>query len=175
MALKNTGTISEEELETGEFTNDEDERAYREAKKQLTNKKEKTMSKKDKEKKKVKKEKKEKKEKKSKKTKKTERTSRASKSGKYKSMRHMIETMFYKKKDLTKEEADAAVKKEFPDSAWSVNISDKKNEGWGSQFSWYHTHIVNLGEWVVIEPPKWTKGATAKIKKAEKKSKKSED
>jgi hypothetical protein len=160
MALKNYGTISEKELEAGEFTNDEDERAYREAKKQLTNKKEKTMSKKDKE---VKKEKKEKKEKKVKKTEKTERKSRASKSGKFKSLRHMMEALFYKNQNLTADEAMKAVKKEYPDSAYVNNTN---------HFPWYHTHIVNLREFTVIEPPKWAKGTAAKIKKAAKKSKK---
>ena len=159
MALKNNGTISEKEMEAGEFTNDEDERAYREAKKRLTNKKEKPMSKKDKV------EKKEKKENKSKKTKKTERKSRASKSGKFKSLRHMMEALFYKNQNLTSDEAMKNVKKEFPDSAYVKS----------NHYPWYHTHIVNLREFTVIEPPKWAKGKVAKIKKAEKKVKKSED
>jgi len=121
------------------------------------------MAKKDKAEKKA--DKKEKKEKKTKKTKKTERKSRASKSGKFKSLRHMMEALFYKNQSLTSDEAMKNVKKEFPDSAYVKS----------NHFPWYKTHIVNLREFTVIEPPKWAKGKVAKIKKTEKKSKKSED
>jgi hypothetical protein len=104
-----------------------------------------------------------KKDEKKKKAKKTERKSRASRSGKYKSMRHMMEAMFYKNQNLTSDEAMKMVKKEFPDSAYVKS----------NHFPWYHTHIVNLREFTVIEPPKWAKGG-AKIKKHDKKEDKAD-
>lgn len=90
--------------------------------------------------------------------KKTEKKSRASKSGKYKSIRHMMETLFYKNQNLTADDAMKIAKKEFPDSKYVES---------GNHFTWYHTHIVNMKEFTVIEPPKWAKGG-AKIKKTKK-------
>jgi len=93
--------------------------------------------------------------------KKIEKKTRVSRSGTYKSIRHMMETMFYKNQDFSSDEAMKIVKKEFPDSAY-VN---------SNHFPWYHTHIVNLKEFTIIEPPKWAKGG-AKIKTTKKVDKK---
>ena len=103
-------------------------------------------------------------EKKVKKSKKAALVSRESKSGKYKSIRHLMEVLFFKDKELTKEEALKIVKKEYPGSGFAEERSN--------HFSWYHTHIVNLREFVVIEPPKWANGGGAKIKKRDHKKKK---
>ena len=73
-----------------------------------------------------------------------------SKSGKYRSVRHLLETLFSKNKELTKEEARAAVKKEFPDSKYLRTTK--------THFSWYKSHILNHREFVTIDPPSWAKG-----------------
>lgn len=73
-----------------------------------------------------------------------------SKSGKYKSVRHLLETLFFKNKELTKDEAKAVVKKEFPDSKYLRTTK--------THFSWYKSHILNHREFVTIDPPSWAKG-----------------
>lgn len=78
------------------------------------------------------------------------------KGGKYKSIRHLLESMFAKKEGLTREEADAAVKKFFPTSRWVT---------FGSQWGSYNTRIHNRHEFVTMDPPKWAKKKhVAKIK-----------
>ena len=79
--------------------------------------------------------------------------------GKFKSIRNLLETLFAKNKDLSKEDADVAVKKHFPKSQW-VKV--------GTHFTWYKSHIVNRGEFLTITAPKWASGG-AKIKKSTKK------
>jgi len=81
------------------------------------------------------------------------RKSRISKSKKYKSIRHMMEAMFYKNQNFTSEEAMKLMKKEYPDSAYVKS----------NHFPWYHTKIANCREFTIIDPPKWAKGG-AKIK-----------
>ena len=81
------------------------------------------------------------------------------KTGKFKSIRHLLETLFAKNKDLTKEEGDIAVKKHFPTSRWVTFDSQ-----WGS----YFTRIRSHGEFKTITAPKWAQGG-AKIKKSNKK------
>ena len=89
-----------------------------------------------------------------KKTSKKVRTQRPkSKSGNYKNIRHLMESLFAKSKDLTAEAATKAVKKEFPASAFN-----------NAHFSWYKTHIVNKREFIHETTPKWAKGHSAKIK-----------
>lgn len=99
--------------------------------------------------------------KKSKKEKKVAKT-RASKDGKFKSVRHLMETLFAKNKNMEKEVADKMVAKEFPDSAWAKNL--KKKDSIGSHFPWYKNHIVSHREFTTIDVPAWAKGG-AKIKK----------
>jgi hypothetical protein len=89
--------------------------------------------------------------------KKTERTPREqSKSGNFKSIRHLMEVSFAKNKDLTKDEAIAIVKKEFPKASFIINPT--------SHFGWYKSHIVGKYEFKHVDAPKWTKGVRAKIK-----------
>jgi hypothetical protein len=90
----------------------------------------------------------------SKKTAKKTRVQRPkSKSGNYKNIRHLMESLFAKKKDATAEETTKVVKKEFPTSAFN-----------NSHYSWYKTHIVNKREFIHEAKPKWAKGTQAKIK-----------
>lgn len=115
--------------------------------------------------KKVKKEKKVKKIKTEKKTKKVkkekkERRHRVSKSGKFKSTRHMMEVLFAKNKNLTKEEANKAVSKEFPNGAWAKRMKVGKK----SHFPAYKTRIVSHCVFKTINPPSWAKKHGAKIK-----------
>jgi hypothetical protein len=76
-----------------------------------------------------------------------------SKSGNYKNIRHLMESLFAKSKDLTVEAATKVVKKEFPISAFN-----------NAHYSWYKTHIVNKREFIHESVPKWAKGHSAKIK-----------
>jgi len=77
------------------------------------------------------------------------------KTGQFKTIRHLLESMFTKKEGLTKDEGDAAVKKHFPTSRWVT---------FGSQWGSYYNRIHQHREFTTIDPPKWTKGAMAKIK-----------
>ena len=82
-------------------------------------------------------------------------------SKKFKSVRHLLETLFAKNKNTTKEEAKKAVKKSFPDSKYLRTAK--------THYPWYKSHIVNHGEFVTIDPPKWAMGGprikTSTIKK----------
>lgn len=83
-------------------------------------------------------------------------------SGKYKSVRHLLEMLFAKNKDLARDEAKAIVKKEFPDSKYLRTTK--------THFSWYKSHIVGHGTFITIDPPAWTKGGP-KVKKIQRKEK----
>jgi len=89
---------------------------------------------------------------------KTERTSRISKSGKFRTLRHLVETLIAANKDISQEKVDAAVKKEFPDSAYITNSS-------GSHWPWYKCHIITKGHFTQIDAPSWAKGLDKKPKK----------
>jgi hypothetical protein len=89
---------------------------------------------------------------------KTERTSRISKSGKFRNLRHLVETLVAADKNISKEKVDAAVKKEFPDSAYITNSS-------GSHWPWYKCHIITKGHFTQIDTPSWAKGLDKKPKK----------
>lgn len=98
-----------------------------------------------------------------KKTKKTKKTAtkavaktRASVSGKYKSIRHLLENLFARNKDLTTELALPHVKKEFPKTGFVSSPS--------AHFAWYKSKIVSHREFTTIDPPAWAKGRSAKIK-----------
>ncbi len=82
------------------------------------------------------------------------KSTRLSKSGKYKSTRHLVESLFAKKKDMSAEDMEKAVKKEYPKGAFTAK----------THYPWYKTRIVNRGEFVTeVKAPKWAKGG-AKIK-----------
>lgn len=82
------------------------------------------------------------------------KSTRLSKSGKYKSVRHLVETIFARKKDTTAEAMEKEVKKEYPQSAFTAK----------THYPWYKTRIVNRREFVTdVKVPKWAKGG-AKIK-----------
>jgi len=70
------------------------------------------------------------------------------KSGKFKTIRHFMESLFAKNKNLTKEEAGKLMAKEFPNSAWVD----------GTHFPWYKNHIVNHGRFFHMTAPKWAEG-----------------
>ena len=89
-------------------------------------------------------------------TKKTDKKSRASKSGKYKNIRHLMETLFAKKKDMELGDALPLIKKEFPNSAFTDNPN--------THFAWYRSKIVSHREFTIVSAPAWAKGG-AKVKK----------
>ena len=75
-------------------------------------------------------------------------------SGKYKTIYHLLETMFAKNRELTAEKAMIAVTREFPQSAYVKS----------DHFPWYKTHIVSRGEFRFVKRPAWATGVIAKIK-----------
>lgn len=93
-----------------------------------------------------------------KKSKRKERKSRISKSGKWRNLRHMIESMIIKNRNITQEEVDAAVKKEFPVSKYITNSI-------GTHWPWYYCHIISKGRFTQIEAPSWAKGLDVKKEK----------
>jgi hypothetical protein len=74
--------------------------------------------------------------------------SRLSKSGGFKSIRHLLEEIFAKNKNITRAEVIKQVKIEFPDSKL---VTEEKP----TNFSWYVNFIVKQKEFKCITPPKW--------------------
>lgn len=87
------------------------------------------------------------------------RKQRASKNGKYKSIRNMMEILFAKNKELTKEEADKAVMANFPTSGWAGRIKIGR-----SHFPSYKTRIVSHCMFKTMAAPAWAKKTSAKVK-----------
>jgi hypothetical protein len=98
-----------------------------------------------------------------------ERKSRISKSGKYKSIRHLIETLIKEDRNTTKEKVDKIVKQEYPTSSYITNPT-------GSHWSWYQTHIAHRGRFTIITAPPWARGLDDRMKnKMQKRKEERED
>lgn len=69
-------------------------------------------------------------------------------SGDFKSIRHLLETLFAKNKNITRVEAIKHIKKEFPTAKIAT---EEKPINW----NWYITFIIKKKEFKCIPPPLW--------------------
>lgn len=67
-------------------------------------------------------------------------------SGAYKSIRHLMETLFAKNKNITQEAFIKAVVKDYP----GAQVKGKESK----YFKWYHNQIVNHKDFRIVTMPK---------------------